>query len=164
MSPQIADDVFVAESALVLGDVHIGAGSSVWYGCVVRGDVFHIRIGARTNIQDRTVIHVTTDTHATLIGDGVTVGHGAILHGCRIADGVLVGMAATVLDDVEVGSGSVIAAGALLPPGKKYPERSLIVGAPARVARPVKEAELAWIAQSADRYVQLAERHRKAWR
>ena len=150
---------FVADSALVLGDVELGEEASVWYGSIVRGDVYYIRIGSRTNIQDRCVLHVTTGRHATVVGAGVTVGHGAILHGCTIEDDVLIGMGATVLDEAHVSRGSLVGAGALLPPGKRYPEGSLIVGSPARVVRPLGAEERKLIARSAEGYVSLARRH-----
>jgi gamma-carbonic anhydrase len=162
--PQLAASVFVADTALVIGAVTIGADSSVWYGTVVRGDVHTITIGVGTNIQDQSMVHVTTDTYPTVIGDHVTVGHGAILHGCRVGSNTLVGMGAIVMDGVEVGEGSVIAAGSLLPPGKVYPSRSLIVGYPAQVKRPVTEDELAWIKSSAETYIALARRHAQAGR
>jgi carbonic anhydrase/acetyltransferase-like protein (isoleucine patch superfamily) len=158
-NPRLAEGVFVAADALVLGDVALGRDSSVWYGAVVRGDVHYIRIGDRTNIQDRCVVHVSTKTHPTVVGEMVTVGHGAILHGCAIGDRTLVGIGATVLDGVEVGEGSVIAAGSLLPPGVSFPARSLLVGSPAVVKRSVTEEELEWIRHSAEHYVELARRH-----
>jgi carbonic anhydrase/acetyltransferase-like protein (isoleucine patch superfamily) len=159
--PRLGKDVFVAANALVLGDVTLGDESSVWYGTVIRGDVHYIRIGARTNVQDRSVIHVSTGTHPTEVGELVTVGHGAIIHGCTIQDRTLVGIGAVVLDGVVVGEGSVVAAGALLPPGKSYPPRSLIVGAPAVRKREISEDELIWIQRSAERYVELAREHRR---
>lgn len=158
-TPELGAEVFIAGSAMVLGDVVIGDHSSVWYGTVVRGDVHHIRIGAQTNIQDRSVVHVSTRTHPAHLGDLVTVGHGAIVHGCTIGDRTLVGIGAVVLDGVEVGEGSVIAAGSLLTPGKTFPPRSLIVGSPATRKREVTEDELAWIVRSAEQYVELARRH-----
>jgi carbonic anhydrase/acetyltransferase-like protein (isoleucine patch superfamily) len=159
IKPKLADQVFVADSALVQGDVEIGPGSSVWYGTVIRGDVHYIRIGSQTNIQDRCVVHVTRDTWPTIVGDRVTVGHGAILHGCRVANDVLIGMGAIVLDDVDVLEGSVVAAGALLPPGKKYPAGSLIVGSPGTVRRIVSDEERRWIENSASHYCRLAREH-----
>jgi len=158
-TPKIARNAFVAPTALVLGDVDIAEDASVWYGSVVRGDVNYIRIGARTNVQDRVVIHVTTDKHPTILGEDVTVGHAAVLHGCRVEGRALVGIGAIVLDGVEVAAETVIAAGALLPPGKCYPGGSLLVGSPARVARELTEAERRWIARSAERYVALARQH-----
>lgn len=158
-APRLADGVFVTEDAVVLGQVNIGAHSSVWYGCVVRGDVNTITIGERTNIQDRTVVHVTSEQHPTTVGHGVTVGHAAILHGCTVGDDVLVGMGAIVLDGVQVLPGSVVAAGSVLPPGKHYPPGVLIMGSPARVVREVRPEEQERIRESATHYVVLAEAH-----
>ena len=113
-SPRLHASVFVAESGAVIGDVEIGEGSSIWYGVVVRGDVNAIRIGARTNVQDLSVVHVTTDTHPTILGDDVTVGHRAVLHGCTVRDRCLVGIGAIVLDGAEIGPDSMVGAGALV--------------------------------------------------
>ncbi len=158
-APQIAPDVFVADTALVIGQVQVKAESSIWYQSVVRGDVQTISIGARTNVQDHCVVHVTTDIHPTVIGDDVTIGHGAIVHGCRVGSRTLVGIGAILMDGVEVGEGCVIAAGSLLPPGKIYPPGSLIIGYPAQVKRPVTPDEVRWILSSAETYVALARRH-----
>lgn len=163
-TPQLASGVFVTEDAVVLGQVNIGAHSSVWYGCVVRGDVNTVTIGERTNIQDRTVVHVTSERFPTTVGHGVTVGHAAILHGCTVGDDVLVGMGAILLDDVEVLPGSVVAAGSVLPPGKRYPQGVLIMGSPARVVREVRSEEREQIKESATHYMALAEAHRGAVR
>lgn len=160
VEPQLGDDCFVADSALVLGKVTLGVGASVWYGCVLRGDVHSIDIGAQTNVQDRSVVHVTSGRWSTVVGAEVTVGHAAVLHGCRIGDRVLVGMGAIVLDGVEVGDECVVAAGSLLPPGKRYPPRSLIMGSPGRVVRPVDAEQGVRAVASARDYVALARRHR----
>ena len=157
--PQLAQGVFVADTALVLGDVELGQQSSIWYGSVVRGDVHSIRIGEATNIQDRCVVHVTHGTHHTVVGDQVTVGHGAILHGCTVGDRCLVGMGAILLDGVELGPECLVAAGALLPPGKVYPARSMIVGAPATIKGEVSDDEVQWILKSAKNYTDLAQQH-----
>jgi carbonic anhydrase/acetyltransferase-like protein (isoleucine patch superfamily) len=141
--PQVAPTAFIEESAQVIGDVHIGEESSVWFNAVVRGDVFHIRIGDRTNIQDGTVIHVSNGTHATILEDEVTVGHNVTLHGCYIERGCLVGIGAIVMDGVRVGAQSLIAAGSLLSPGTQIPPRSLVMGQPARVKRPLTDEEVA---------------------
>ncbi len=153
--PTIAPDAFVAETATVIGDVVVGARSSLWFGAVVRGDVFHIRIGEETSIQDNTVIHVTHDQYATLVGNRVTVGHGVILHGCTVRDLCIIGMGAVILDQVEIGEQCIIGAGALVTPGTKIPAGHLAVGAPARVKRPLTEEELAWLESSAAHYVAL---------
>lgn len=157
--PRLGENAWVAQSAVVLGQVEIEDEASVWYGCVVRGDVHRIRIGRGTNVQDRCVVHVTSNTHPTIIGDRVTVGHSAILHGCTIADDVLVGMGAIVLDGVEVGAESIVAAGSLLPPRKIYPPRSLVMGNPARVIRQVSAVEVEANQRSAEHYIELAAKH-----
>lgn len=141
--PQIHPTAFVEESAQIIGDVWIGEESSVWFNAVVRGDVFHIRIGCRANIQDGTVIHVTNGTHATILEDEVTVGHNATLHGCYIERGCLIGMGSIVMDGAHIGAQSLVAAGALVSPGTQVPPRSLVIGAPARVKRPLTEREVA---------------------
>ncbi|MCB9728179.1 MAG: gamma carbonic anhydrase family protein [Deltaproteobacteria bacterium] len=156
VTPRVAEDVFVADTARVIGDVHIGPGSSVWYGSVIRGDVFHIRIGARVNIQDLSVVHVTTDRHATLIGDDVTVGHRAILHGCSVGSRCLIGMSAVVMDGAVIGDEVMIGAGALVTPGTIVPPRTLAIGSPARVRRDLTEDELRFLSQSAGHYQRIA--------
>ena len=147
-SPQIHPTAFIEQSAQIIGDVVIGEQSSVWFNAVVRGDVFYIRIGDRTNIQDGTVVHVTNGTHATVLEDEVSVGHNATLHGCYIERGCLIGMAAVVMDGARVGAHSLVAAGALIAPGTVVPARSLVMGAPARVKRPLTDEEVAGL----DRY------------
>ena len=141
--PQIHPSAHVEESAQVIGDVHIGEESSVWFGAVVRGDVFHVRIGARTNVQDGTVIHVSNGTHATVLEDEVTVGHNVTLHGCHVERGCLIGIGSIVMDGVRVGEKSLVAAGSLLTPGTQVPPRSLVMGSPARVKRPLTDEEVA---------------------
>src|SRR5919206_5228774 len=121
VQPQIHETAYVADTAVVIGDVVIGEQSSVWFGAVVRGDCYYIRIGARTNIQDGTVIHVTNGTHATILEDEVTVGHNATLHGCYIERNCLIGMGAIIMDDVRVGAQSLVAAGSPLAPGPRVP-------------------------------------------
>lgn len=152
-SPRIAPGAFVAPTATVIGDVQVGEESSLWFGVIVRGDVNIIRIGSRTNLQDGTIVHVTSGTHPTWIGDGVTVGHGAMLHGCRIGDGCLVGIGAIVLDGAEIGMGSMIAAGSLVAPGTVVPPRSLVMGGPARVKRSLTAAEDELLRTLSARYV-----------
>lgn len=151
--PQLDASVFVDQSAQVIGDVTIGPESSIWMNCVVRGDVHHIRIGAQSNIQDGTIVHVMRDTHPTTIGDRVTIGHGAIIHGCTLEDRVLIGMGAIVLNGASVGSDSIVAAGTLVPEGMVIPPRSLVMGSPGRVRREVSDNELAMILDLAARYV-----------
>lgn len=156
LTPKIAATCFVAETAVVVGDVEIGADSSIWYNCVVRGDVNDIRIGARTNIQDGTVIHVSSTTQGTYIGDDVTVGHMALLHACTIGNRVLIGMKACVMDDAIVEDEAMIAAGALVTPGKRVPSRQLWGGSPARYMRNLTEGEISFLKFSAERYVGLS--------
>ena len=150
VQPQIHPTAFIEESAQIIGDVQIGEQSSVWFNAVVRGDVFFIRIGDRSNIQDGTVIHVSNGTHATVLEDEVTVGHNVTLHGCHIERGCLIGMGSIVMDDVRIGAQSIVAAGALVSPGTKVPPRSLVIGVPAKVKRPLTDEEVAGL----DRYWQ----------
>lgn len=159
-SPQIDPSAYVQASAQIIGDVVLGAQSSVWFNVVMRGDVHPIRIGARTNIQDNSTVHVTGGRWATIVGDDVTVGHAAVLHGCRIGDRCLVGIGAIVMDDVEVGDDCLIAAGSLVTPGTKIPPGSLVMGSPAKVARPLRSDELASLKQSALNYIEHAASYR----
>src|SRR5437762_6225763 len=151
--PRVHPTVYIDESAQVIGDVEIGEESSVWMSAVIRGDVHSIRIGRRTNVQDGTVVHVMRDTHPTIIGDAVTIGHAAIVHGCTIEDCCLIGMGAILLNGVRVGSGSIVAAGSLLPEGTRVPPRSLVMGTPGKVKRTLSDADVAEIQIYADRYV-----------
>jgi carbonic anhydrase/acetyltransferase-like protein (isoleucine patch superfamily) len=157
--PAIAPDAFIAEGAVVIGDVHIGSESNVWFGCVIRGDVNIIRIGERTNIQDGTVIHVTRQTGPTVIGSGITIGHGALLHACTLEDNCFIGMHATVMDGAVVESGAWVAAGALVTPGKRIPGGQIWAGNPARHLRDVTALEAAFIAISSRNYVELAKEY-----
>jgi len=151
--PRVHPTAYVDQSAQVIGDVEIGEESSVWMSAVVRGDVHWIRIGRRSNVQDGTVIHVMNQTHPTTIGDNVTIGHAAVLHGCTIEDQCLIGMGAIVLNGVRVGAGSIVAAGSLLVENMQVPPRSLVMGSPARVRRTLGDADVADIQMYADRYV-----------
>ena len=151
--PRVHPTAFIDDSAQVIGDVEIGEESSVWMGVVIRGDVNRIRIGRRSNVQDGTIVHVMKDTHATTIGDEVTVGHGVMLHGCTIENQCLIGMRATLLNGVRVGAGSIVAAGSLLVEGMDVPPRSLVMGSPAKVKRALNDEEVAEIQMYADRYV-----------
>ncbi len=152
--PQIHAEAFLAPTAVVVGDVVIGPRSSVWFYAIVRGDVERIRIGARTNIQDNAVVHVTRDTWATFLGDDVTLGHHATVHGATIGNRVLVGIGATVLDGAEIGDDCLIAAGALVPPGMKVPPRSLVSGVPGKVRRSLDDEEVAHLLWYANNYVE----------
>ena len=151
--PRVAADAYVDPSAQVIGDVHVGPESSLWMNVVVRGDVNWIRIGRRTNVQDGTIVHVMRETNPTTIRDEVTIGHGAVVHGCTIDDRVLVGMGAILLNGVEVGSDCIIAAGTLLPEGMRVPPRSLVMGSPGKVRRPLTDDEVKSITWYADNYV-----------
>ncbi len=159
-APQLHPSCFVEDSAQVIGDVVLGEGASVWFNCVVRGDVNPIRIGARTNIQDLTMIHVQSHKFGTTIGEDVTVGHHVVLHGCTVGSRVLVGMGAILMDGVVVGDDCIIAAGALLTPGTQIPAGSLVLGSPAKVKRPLTAEERAHLVASAQNYVQYAQEHK----
>ena len=153
-SPRVDASAYVDESAQVIGHVEIGAESSVWMNVVVRGDVNHIRIGKRTNIQDLTMVHVMREpSHPTIIGDEVTIGHSAVIHGCTIEDRVLIGMQAMLLNGAHVGHDSIIAAGTLVTEGTQIPAGSLVMGSPGKVKRPLTEAELAEIRRLSQAYV-----------
>jgi carbonic anhydrase/acetyltransferase-like protein (isoleucine patch superfamily) len=152
-TPVTDETNFVADNAAVIGDVHLGTDASVWFSATVRGDVHRIRIGNRSNIQDNAVVHVTHDTSPTHIGNNVTVGHSAVVHGCTIRDRVLVGMGAIILDHADIGSDTIIGAGALVTGGKKIPERSLVIGSPAKVVRTLTDEEVASIMDYANNYV-----------
>ena len=152
--PAIAASAYIDPSAQVIGDVVIGDESSVWMHAVVRGDVNLIRIGRRTNVQDGTVVHVMREpSHPTHIGDEVTIGHGAVVHGCTVADRCLIGMGAILLNGSSVGSDSIVAAGTLVTEGMALPPRSLVMGSPGRVRRPLTDDEVASIRESAANYV-----------
>lgn len=158
-TPQLGSDVFVAPGVQIIGDVHIGSGSSIWFNTVIRGDVHHIRIGERTNIQDNSVIHVTSGTHPTLIGNEVTAGHRVIIHGCTIADRVLIGMGAVVMDGAQIGEETLIGAGSLVAPGTEIPPRVLALGSPCRVKRDLRPEEIQRLQVSALHYRDLASRY-----
>ncbi|MCK6552965.1 gamma carbonic anhydrase family protein [Candidatus Binatia bacterium] len=158
--PQVDPTAYVQASAHVIGDVQIGPQSSLWFNTVVRGDVHYVRIGARTNIQDNSTIHVTTGRWATVVGDDVTVGHGVVLHGCRVGDGCLVGIGAIVLDGAEIGDRCLIAAGSLVTPGTGIPPGHLVLGRPARASRLLTPEELAHLRDAAQHYVAHAQRYR----
>ncbi len=152
-SPRVHESAFVDDSAQVIGDVEVGAESSIWMNAVVRGDVHWIRIGCRSNVQDGTVVHVMNGTHPTTIGDDVTIGHAAVVHGCTVGDRVLIGMGAILLNGVSVGSDSIVAAGSLLPENAQIPPRSLVMGSPGRVKRSLRDGEVASILEYSKRYV-----------
>lgn len=152
--PKIAPDAFIAPTATVIGDVEIGPLSSVWFGCILRADVNVMRIGARTNIQDGTIIHVDSGGYATLIGDDVLIGHKAMIHGTTIADKAFIGMCATTMDGVVVESEAMVAAGALVSPGKRIGKRQLWAGMPAKYMRDLTEEQLAGMAKGVAAYAE----------
>ncbi len=167
--PTIADDVFIADTAAVIGDVHIGAGSSVWYNCVIRGDAgSYIRIGERVNVQDGTVIHLNgprQDGSAhmpTIIGDDITIGHSALIHACTLQSGCFIGMRSVVLDGAVVETGAMVAAGAVVSPGKVVKAGELWAGVPAKPLRDLRQAELDYWPESVATYCQLAANHIKS--
>ncbi|MEE8393929.1 MAG: gamma carbonic anhydrase family protein, partial [Rhodospirillales bacterium] len=163
--PRLADGVFIAPTATVIGDVEIGKGSGVWFGVVLRGDVSHIRIGENTNIQDLSVIHVASGLAgpmgelATIIGSNVTIGHTAIVHACTLEDGCFVGMGATVMDGAVVEADTMVAAGAVVTPGKRLPKGQLWAGVPARHVRDLSPEEIAQNAYTAPHYAELAQEY-----
>ena len=159
IKPTIPESCFVEDTAVVIGDVVMGEDCSVWFNAVIRGDVHHIRMGARTNVQDLCMLHVTHDTHPLIIGNDVTVGHSVVLHGCTIKDRVLLGMGAIVMDGAVIGEDSVVGAGALVVEGTVIPPKSVILGSPARVRRSVTDEELAWIKESAENYMKYARQY-----
>jgi len=167
-SPQVDPTAFVAPGVHLVGDVTIGAGASIWYNCVLRGDLAPIVVGARSNVQDGTVIHVEGPREGqagkvlpTLIGEDALVGHMALLHGCVVEDGGFVGMGAIVMDGCRIGTRSMLAAGALLPPGKQVPSGELWAGRPARMMRDLREEELAGMAEQCAHYLEMAAYHRQ---
>jgi carbonic anhydrase/acetyltransferase-like protein (isoleucine patch superfamily) len=168
-TPTLGDQTWIASSADVIGNVTLGNDCSIWFGCVVRGDVHTITIGDRTNIQDLSMVHVThyknddmSDGNPTVIGSDVTVGHRVMLHGCTIEDACLIGMSATILDGAVIGKESIVGAGALVTKNKVFPPRSLIMGSPAKVVRELNDAEVEELYASARRYVAFKEDYRVA--
>ena len=159
-TPKVQKNSWIAPGAVVVGDVSMGEDSAIWFGCVVRGDVHRIEIGARSNIQDLSMVHVThyklddkSDGNPTIIGDDVTVGHRVMLHGCTIEDACLIGMSATILDGAVIGRESIVGAGSLVTKNKTFPPRSLIMGSPAKVVRTLTDNEVDELYASAYRYV-----------
>ncbi len=157
--PTIASNAFVDETAVIIGDVVIGSESSVWFNAVIRGDVNHIRIGHRTNIQDLSLLHITHDTHPLILGDDITIGHHVVLHGCSIHDRVLIGMGSIVMDGVDIEENCIVGAGSLVTERTHVPANSLILGSPARVIRSLSDEELAWIKESAQHYINYASQY-----
>ncbi len=168
LEPKLGKNTWIAQSADVIGEVETGEDVSIWFGCVVRGDVHYIRIGNRTNIQDLSMIHVThykkedkSDGFPTLIGDDVTVGHRVMLHGCTIEDACLIGMSATILDGAVIGKESIVGAGSLVTKNKIFPPRSLIMGSPAKVIRELSDNEVLELYASSKRYVKFKDNYLK---
>lgn len=159
IAPKIAPSAFIAEGAVIIGEVSIGKESSIWYNCVVRGDVNFISIGDRTNVQDLSMLHVTHKKNADdpgaplVIGNDVTIGHSVTLHGCTIEDGAFIGMQAMIMDKAVVGKGSLVGARSLVTEGTVIPPGTLWVGAPAKYKRDLTESEIAWLSRSAGNYV-----------
>ncbi|MCA9625443.1 MAG: gamma carbonic anhydrase family protein [Myxococcales bacterium] len=162
--PDLAEDVYLAPTATVIGKVRMGERSSVWFGAVLRGDVGRITVGRGTNVQDLTLIHVTGDAFDTRIGDGVTVGHRCVIHGCVVEDGCLIGNGAIVLDGAVVGRDSIVAAGAVVPPGMQIPPRSMVMGIPGKVTRRLDFDAPPPGQEGAEHYVELARKYRGAER
>jgi carbonic anhydrase/acetyltransferase-like protein (isoleucine patch superfamily) len=154
--PTVPKSCFIEDTAVVIGNVVLGEQCSVWFHAVIRGDVHYIRIGDRTNVQDLCVLHVTHDTYPLIVGSDVTIGHHVVLHGCTIKDRVLIGMGAIIMDGAVVGEDSVIGAGALVTEHTVVPPKSVVLGAPAKVRRPVTDDEVAWIRESSANYVKYA--------
>ncbi len=161
--PTVAPDAFVAPGAVLIGDVTIGAASSIWFGCVLRGDIASIRVGARVNVQDGTVVHVSQFKPGTEIGDDVSIGHMALIHACVLEPGSFVGMSAVVMDEAVVESGGMLAAGALLTPGKRVPRGELWAGRPARRLRFLTDDDKEMMRGTGERYVALSARYRTEW-
>ena len=159
--PQIHPTAYVDPSAEVIGDVHLGEEASIWCNCTIRGDIYHIRIGDRSNVQDNSVIHVRNGTHPTILEEEVTVGHSVTLHGCYVERGCLIGIGSILLDDVRIGERSLVAAGSLVSPGTIIPPRSLVMGFPAKVKRPLRDKEVADLDVFWKNYVEYTLEYRK---
>lgn len=160
-TPQVDPSAFIAPGAVVLGDVELGPEVSVWYGCVLRGDINWIRVGARTNLQDGSVIHVSHTGQGTLVGSEVVVGHRVVLHSCTVGDQVLIGMGAVVLDRAQVGEGAIVAAGAVVPPGMIVPPDTMVAGIPAKVIRPVTPEQRQATVATMERYLTAMAMHKQ---
>jgi gamma-carbonic anhydrase len=154
--PKISEGCFIADNSTIIGDVELGSHSSAWFGTVIRGDVFHIRIGHNTNIQDNSVVHVTTNKFPTLIGNNVTVGHSATLHGCVVNDNVLIGIGSVVTDKSRIGEWSILAAGSVVKPGTNIPSGKLWGGVPSKEIRDINDKEKEWIRELSNNYVRLS--------
>ena len=157
--PRINSDCFIAPNSVIIGDVEIGSRTSIWFGTVLRGDVFYIKVGDNTNIQDNSVVHVTTNKYPTIIGNNVTIGHSVTLHGCSIKDNSLVGIGSVVMDECELGEWSIIAAGSVVKPNTKIPSGKLWGGLPAKEIRDINDMEREWIKELSNNYVELSKQY-----
>ncbi len=162
LHPKIHETAFIAENTVIIGDVEIGAESSVWYNCVLRGDVNYIRVGERTNIQDGSIIHVSGKTHPTVLEDEVTLGHRVTLHGCYVERGSLIGIGAIVLDGARIGANSLVGAGSLVTPNTQIPPRSLVLGSPGKVKRELSDEEVLDLEKFWRNYVNLSRIYKTA--
>jgi carbonic anhydrase/acetyltransferase-like protein (isoleucine patch superfamily) len=160
--PRCGADVFIAPNAVVIGNVELGDRANVWFNCLIRGDGHYIRIGPETNVQDGTIIHISTDKFPTVIGARVTIGHAAVIHACTIEDDTMIGIGAIVLDGAVVERGAIVAAGAVVSPGKRVPAGEMWTGCPARFQRRVKPSETEFIAWNARNYCATAAEYREA--
>ncbi len=158
--PKVHETAWIAETAVLIGDVEIDEESSIWYGCVLRGDEMPIRVGKRTNVQDVSILHIEGGKCPCILGDDVSIGHGAIVHGCEVRDGALIAMGAIVLNDVIVGEGAVVGAGALVPEGKEIPPGTLWMGTPAKFVRDLRNDEKERFKKTPQSYSHLKERYR----
>tara|TARA_Y100001970_G_C14192729_1_gene836305 strand:- start:27 stop:530 length:504 start_codon:yes stop_codon:yes gene_type:complete len=158
--PIISESTFIAENTSIIGDVIIGEESSIWFGTTIRGDMNYIHIGNRTNIQDNSIVHVTTEIAPTIIGDGVTIGHGAIIHGCTIENNCLIGMGSIIMDEAVVKKGSMVAAGAIVTPKTIVPENTLMVGIPAKPIRKITKNEYDEIIERAQHYIDFSKEYK----
>ena len=159
VAPRFGQQVFVADTATVIGDVELGDEVSIWYGAALRADVGKIRVGARTNVQDNACIHMTWEVSDAIIGADVVVGHNAVIHGATVEDGALVGIGAVVLDNARIGEGAWVAAGSVVSPNAVIPARMLARGTPAKPLRPIRDEELEWQREAVVRYLALAREH-----
>ena len=156
ITPNVHETAYISDDAIIIGDVKIGENASVWFGSILRGDVNFIRIGAGTNIQDGTVIHVSSKTHSTILEHDITVGHRVTLHGCHVESNCLIGIGAIILDGARIGKNSLVAAGSLVTPGTQIPPGSMVMGSPAKIKRSLAEDEIAGIQMSARKYIELS--------
>jgi len=155
-TPKISPTAFIAPGVTIIGDVEIADDANIWFGCIIRGDVNYIRIGAGTNIQDNSVVHVTRKTGPTIIGAGITIGHQVVLHACTLEDGCFIGMHSTIMDGAVVESGGMVAAGALVSPHKRIPKGQIWGGNPAKFLREMRQEEVDYINVSERNYIELA--------